>query len=478
VQGAKRAALAILIIAVMAGAALRFYRLGAEEMNRGEAAAWSAAVAPDLRSVFIASKHYDPGKSGIYDLVLHLWIRVVGDQVGPMRSLSAILGTLAIALLFAAVREVFRVFDDESSAEATWYTAAFAALLYACNYQMISLDRITRMYPLMLVAIFGQIWCFARAHRRASPWVILGAAMCTDIAVSANFTSLFFFLAEALWLAYVWLRITRNPDGARGASELSMWWPLAALILAGVLFLPIGITDARIAVTTLHAGVLAAIEPRPPWWPIRALQVMTGNAAFWPMLLLSIFGVWTTARQGLAVRFILCWMVLPFAILELISLAITPMMVERYALASLVAYLVLTAVGLGQLPGGVLRYLVAGFVIVLSLAHVHHHWRAPEDVQWREAARFAVQAAPDGQKIVVIPEEPVMVLRYYLPADSRSQLVAADAKLDESRHRHLKCGPEPVVIASTELPAEFMPQLNSCYPRLLARFRLVEVRGR
>jgi hypothetical protein len=477
-QRPKRAALAIITIAVIVGAALRFCRLGAEEMNRGEAAAWSAAVAPDLRSAFIASKYYDPGKSGIYDLVLHLWIRAVGDQVGPMRSLSAILGTLAIILLFVAVREVFRVFDDGPNNDTSWYAAVFAALLYACNYQMISLDRTARMYPLMIVAILGQIWCFARAHRRASVWIVLGAALCTDVAVASNFTSLFFFMAETLWLAYVWCRITRNPEGASGESEFSVWWPLASLILAGLLFLPIGITDARIAVTTLHAGVLGAIESRPPWWPIRALQVMTGNAAFWPTLLLSIFGVWRTGRQGLAVRFVLCWMVLPFAILELISLAITPMMVERYALASLVAYLVLTAVGLSQLPGNVLRYLVVGFVAILSLAHVHHHWRTPQDVQWREAARFAVQAVPDGQKIAVIPEEPVMVLRYYLPADSRSQVVAGDAKLDESRLRHLNCGPEAVVIASTELPAEFMPQLDTCYPRLLARFRLVEVRGR
>lgn len=476
---ARRAALVILIVATIAGAALRFYRLGGEEMSRGEAAAWTAAAAPDLRSVFFASKQLDPGKSGIYDLVLHLWIGAVGDAVGPMRSLSALLGTFAILLIFAAVREIFLVFDDDRGLDIAWSAAALAALLYACNLQMITIDRTARMYPLMLVAVFGQLWAFARAHRYAGAATVAGAALCTDLAVAANFTSLFFFMAEALWLAYLWVALGRKIDSTKAEAGLSVWRPAAALILAGGFFLPIGITDARIAVNVLHAGILGSIAPRPPWWPFRALQVMTGNAAFWPMLMLAIFGVWRTLRQGHAVGFILCWTVLPFALLELVSDVITPMMVERYALISLAGYLVLTALGLARIPHGPLRYLVAAVVVGQSLAHVHHHWRTPEDVQWREAARFAVAAAPAGAKIAVMPpEEPLLVLKYYLPPAEHPRLVSADAKLDPSRHWRMRCGAAPLLIASTELPPETVPRLEACYPRLLKRFRLVEVRGR
>jgi len=41
----------------------------------------------------------------------------------------------------------------------------------------------------------------------------------------------------------------------------------------------------------------------------------------------------------------------------------------------------------------------------------------------------------------------------------------------------MRCGPELLLIASTELPAESRPRLEACYPRLLKRFRLVEVRA-
>jgi len=475
----RRAALAILIVAAIVGAGLRFYRLGAEEMSRGEVAAWTAAAAPDLRSVFFASKQLDPGKSGIYDLVLHLWIGAFGDAVGPMRSLSALLGTLAILLIFAAVREIFRAFDDDPRPDLAWTAAAFAALLYACNLQMITIDRTARMYPLMLVAVFGQLWAFARAHRHPEVGTVVVAALCTDLAVAANFTSLFLFMAEALWLAYLWVSLGRKIDPDKGGPALSVWRPAAALILAGGIFLPIGITDAHIAVSVLHAGILGSIEPRPPWWPFRALQVMTGNAAFWPMLILAIFAVWRTRRQGRAIGFILCWMLAPFALLELVSYVITPMMVERYVLVSLAAYLALTAVGLASIPNVPLRYLVAAIVVAQSLTHVHHHWRTPEDVQWREAARFAIQTAPVGAKIAVMPpEEPLLVLKYYLPPSEHPRLVSADATLDPTRHWQMRCGTEPLLIASAELPPESRPRLEACYPRLLKHFRLVEVRAR
>jgi hypothetical protein len=306
---------------------------------------------------------------------------------------------------------------------------------------------------------------------------MIGAILFTDVAVAANLTALFFFMAEAFWLAYLWLSMR---VGSRGPG-LSVLRPAAALALAGALFIPVGISDAHISVGALHSGILNTIEPHPLWWPLRAMQAMTGNAAFWPMLLLSVFAVWNAgSRHGVAIRFILCWLLVPFAILELISWLITPMMVERYVLASLVAWLALTAIGLAMLPNQLLRYSVAALVVAQSLAHVHHHWRAPEDVQWREAAQFAVQAAPKDRKIAVMPPwEPMLVMRYYLPPSQRDRLVSADATLEQkSRIWMLRCGPEPVLVDSSELPPETLVQVAQCYPRMLKHFRLVDVRSR
>ncbi len=471
----QRAWLIILLVALLLGSGLRFYRLGVEEMNRGEAAAWTAAAAPDLRSVFAASKVLDPGKSGIYDLVLHLWIGVVGDQVGPMRSLSAFCGTLSILLLFLAVREIYRTLDNPPDESLALIAGAFAALLYACNLRMIATDRIARMYPLMLAAMFAQLWCFARLHRQRSIPTILGAALLTAIAVACNFTAIFFFGAEASWLVYLWFATRLRGQNNR----LSVWRPASALLVAGILFLPLGIADARVAINSMHAGILGAIEPQAPWWPLRAIQVLTGNAAFWVAIPLAIIAGWVQ-RDRLALRFVLCWLVVPFAMLEMVSYLITPLMVERYILASLAAFLVLVAIGLAVLPDGIIRYGVATLLIGQSLAHVRHHWRIPEDVQWREAAQFAAHSVSEGGKVAVIPPaEPLMVLRYYLPRDQRDLVVGADAhRTTTDPAWRLRCGLEPLLIVSTEIPRDSWPSIEACYPHLLHHFRLVDVRGR
>jgi hypothetical protein len=474
----NRGALIVLIIALVLGAGLRFYRLGADEISRGEAAAWTAAAAADLRTVYAVSQQMDPGKSGIYDLLLHLWMSAAGDSVGAMRALSAICGTLTILMVFLAVRELIRTLGDPPDDAAAALAGALAALLFATNLRMVTTDRTARMYALMLTAVFAQIWCFARVHRRdeARGWTLLGGALCTDIAVASNFTVLFFFAAEPLWLAYLWL-IRRE---GRADSRLCVIRPATILIVAGLLFLPVGIGDARIAIARLHGGVLATIEPQPPWWPLRAILVMTGNAAFWTMLVLAAFGVWSALRRGsLAIGFVLCWILAPFAIVELVSYAIRPLMVERYVLASLVGWLVLTAMGLARLPTSVVSYAAAALIVGQSLAHVHHHWRNPEDVQWREAAHFAVATSPKGGKIAVMPPvEPILAMRYYLSEPQGERLVSAEATLDQNRVWQMRCGAEPMLIDSTELPGNAFAAIGTCYPRVLGRFRLVEVRGR
>jgi len=474
----QRAALAILIAAVILGAGLRFYRLGVDEMSRGEAASWTAAAASTVAASFALSQQLNPGKGGIYDVALHLWIDAVGDRVGPMRALSALLGTLTILLLFAAVRELLAALHGSDGNEifSPELAAAFAALLFACNLRMVTTDRTARMYTMMLIAAIAQSWFFIRSSRRPGAANVIAATFFTALAIASNIIVLSLFAAEAFWLALLWL-----PSQARKVrGRLSVLRPATALILAAALFLPLAIVDGRAALGAFHAGVWETIEPQPPWWPVRALMVMTGNAAFWPLLLIALYAIWEQhTRYPFGIRFILCWLLIPFGLIEIASYAVTPMMLERYVLPSLIAFLVLAAVGIASIHGVALRYAIAILVVGQSLAHLHHHWCNPEDVQWREAARFAVAATPAGQRIAVVPLEPLMVLRYYLDEPERMRLVGADAQLDpNTRLWTITCGQEPILIADSELPPASLQQISACYPRLLKQFRLVEVRAR
>src|SRR5260370_7952759 len=146
------------------------------------------------------------------------------------------------------------------------------------------------------------------------------------------------------------------------------------------------------------------MEQRPPWWPFRAIQVVSGNAALWPLVALSIFGGWRQWSQvDNAVRFILSWLLLPFAMVMAVSYLLTPFMVERYVLSSLVAFLALAGLGIASFRSDIVRYAVAVLVVAQSLAHVHHHWRVPEDIQWREARQLAPPLLPNRAKSAVMP---------------------------------------------------------------------------
>ena len=477
-ESSKRVVLAILIVAVILGGSLRFYRLGADEMSRGEAASWTAAAAPSLSESFALSQQLNPGKAGIYDVALHLWIDAVGDSVGAMRAFSALLGTLMILLLFLAAREILVALDegDRDGILCPEWAPAFAVILFACNLRMVTTDRTARMYTLMLIAAITQICFFIRSCRRPGAANVIAAALFAALAIASNIIVLGVFAAEALWLALLW-----HPPQARIARVgRSAMRPAAALALAAALFLPLGIADGRAALGALHAGVWETIEPQPPWWPLRALMVMTGNAAFWPLLLMALYAIWRQrSPHRLGISFMLCWLLIPFGLIEIASYAITPMMVERYVLPSLIAFLVLAAIGIASVRNRVLRYAIATLVVGQSLAHLHHHWRTPEDVQWREAARFAVVATPADQRVAVVPLEPLMVLRYYLDEPDRLRLVGARAQLDPAtRIWRIRCGPEPTLIADSALPPASLQQISACYPRLLKRFRLVEVRAK
>jgi len=99
-------ALALLAIALVLGAFLRFSQLTIGELSADEAASWAGASARGMNAVIAAEHRLDPGKLPLYDLALHAWIGAFGDGVTAMRSMSAAIGTLSILLLFLTAREV------------------------------------------------------------------------------------------------------------------------------------------------------------------------------------------------------------------------------------------------------------------------------------------------------------------------------------------------------------------------------------
>ena len=480
---ARTPALALLALALILGAGLRFYRLGRADLTADEAASWAGATAPDLRAVIERQRVLDPGKLALYDLALHGWIGLNGDGVGSMRAFSALLGTLAIALIFAVTRELLLDLGGAAVLRSAELGAAFAALIAAVNLTLVDQARTVRMYPLTLVLELAQVVCFLRAAstRARGPGRVaslVGIAIFSALAIASNFTAAMLIAAEAMWLGWAALR-RRGGAHASVGTGLHLLWPTLALGAGMALLGPMAPMAGRTSIAVVHAGVLDWSHLRPPWWPLEMLRSASGKAPFLLLLPLATYATYAmyegrrTGRDGngAALGFMLWWMLAPMAIVMAVSYTFTPFEEMRYVISSVAAFFILAGIGLAAIDDARLRLALLVLVVALSLDHVRREFTKPQYVQWREATALALAAAAPGGTIAVMPAYAVNVVRYYLPLERRTSVEPAGEQCEMPQRVLLLSGQE--VLTPARLAA-----LRDCDPLVIGRLRLVEVRKR
>jgi mannosyltransferase len=458
---------ALLAVALVIGTGVRFHRLGYAQMDIDEGASWAGASAPTLGEVVARERQMDPGKLALYDLMLHEWIGVFGDGLSAMRAMSAALGTIAIVLVFAAVREACRGSDGAGGVAVGELAGALAALAVATNLTLVISDRTARMYSLTLAAELAQVIFFLRARREGGLRNYAGVACFSALAVAANFSALCLLAAEAAWLLCLL--------GARRAGEsiAKRQVVLTALCVAAgmAMLVPLLLAAAPSVATAVHGGIIDWIKPRPPWWPLVMLEQWTGWVLFSPLAALAGFGVWRQWRGAdSASAFFLAWLLVPMLALAGFSWAVMPLMVPRYLLGSLVAFFALAALGAASIENRLAVLGLAAALAFVSLQRIHRHFRRPQGAQWREAVELARASAGPQGPIAVVPYYAADVARYYLPAGSRQLAVGFEDG----------CGPARVAIlaGATYVPDGITAKAQACYPRVLAELRKLEVRAR
>ncbi|MGB6565169.1 MAG: hypothetical protein WBE69_21395 [Candidatus Binataceae bacterium] len=463
---------ALLVVALVIGAGVRFHRLGHAQMDVDEGASWAGASVPTLGEVVARERQIDPGKLALYDLMLHGWIGVFGDGLFAMRAMSATLGTIAIVLVFAAVREAGGGPDGAGGVTVGELAGALAALAVATNLTLVVSDRTARMYSLTLAAELAQVIFFLRARREGGLRNYAGVVCFAALAVAANFSALCLLAAEAAWL--LWLLGARRAGESIAPRQVVL---TALSVAAGMAMLvPLLLAAAPSVATAVHGGIIDWIKPRPLWWPLVMLEQWTGWVLFAPLAALAGFGVWRQWRGAdSAPAFFLAWLLVPIAAVAGVSWAIMPLMVPRYLFGSLVAFFALAALGAASVESRLAVLGLAAALAFVSLQRIHRHFRRPESAEWREAVELArASAGPQGQ-IAVVPDYAADVVRYCLPAGSRQLAVEFQAIGFQDG-----CGPARVAIldGATYVPDGITAKAHACYPRVLAELRNLEVRAR
>ena len=413
-------ALALLAFAVIIGAMLRFCQLGGSEMTPDEAASWAAAAAPTVADVIRRQAVLNPGKLPAYDLVLHGWIATFGSGLTPMRALSALLGVAAIGLVFWVARELLALSETcEQSAASIDYAAALSALIFTATLTMIRFARESRMYPLLIAAMLAETGFLLRAHRRGGFANYAALSLSTALSIATHFTAVFVIATQALWLIL-------SREGRRASLP---WKPLAALA-AGVIVLAPLLAGAIVgSVGAMDKGAINWIPPPSPSDLLSFFNRATGTFPFPVLLALALWGAisqWNRLRDSIV--FALFWMYGPVLLLYVMSLTVTPLLVERYALSSFVPFFILAAVGIDACASPRLRTGAIALAVALSVGHSAAFLRKPPSLQWLHAVDRIQSSAPNAA-IVVAPPHGANVLRYYLPSGDRYAVtgLAADS---------------------------------------------------
>ena len=461
-------AFVLVVIAVVVGAHLRFHRLARFDMSGDEGASWAAASAPSVQQTADMERRLDPGKLALYDVMLHEWIAAFGDSLFVMRAMSAALGTIAIVLVFVAVREICSslVIDEPAAAGVGELAGAFAALLYAANLEMVLSDRTVRMYPLVMCAELLQITFFVRAQRRGGTLNYIGIAIFTALMIASNFTSAFLIVAEALWLGWLLLATLWNAQSRR----LAVFRPGCALGAGFAMLIPWLL--AAVASSRRSVGWLDWIKLQPISWPYTTLRNSTGNdSLFWIFVALAAFGVWRQWRSArFVVEFFTAWVVGPILAVIAVTYLIHPLEFPRYVLIAFVGMFAFAALGGASLRSTALRLLLVVLLIHLSVGPVHDRVRHSDEVAWRDATLLAAQRATRGEQVAVFPNWCINVVRFYMPPERRGDVIKAGKQ----------CGTAPVLVMTgiDISPPAAVAKMDGCYPRILADLPLIQVRSR
>lgn len=392
----------VLLIAglVLAGAALRFWRLGEWNFEATE--------------MFTLRDSVDtPRLSNARPLIYFLNHYLVGtflplDEFG-LRLLPALFGILAIPAVYAVTRRL-----------AGGNAALFAALLLTFSPLHVYYSQLARYWS--AVFLFSAIYPFAlyhaaREHNGKALLVGIGAAV---LAILAHPVAVLLLGGPLLWL---------GADVLRPSRLRSLWqhaafrWGLALTALLGVAVVirMIPVLRGWISMHDRNPGTTQFLWHLPGTPGVKQALYVSAfvESLTLPLVLAAAAGVWLVYQRGdrVLALFLATLALFPLAFLTLISLR-TPVS-HYYLLPTVPVFFVAAGVFLDRLAGAapalrprwLLPASLTAIILAAGLPTLLSHYRDARRYDYRSVARWMEErVAPED---VVFSDQP-MVLAHYL----------------------------------------------------------------
>jgi mannosyltransferase len=204
-----------LALLTLLGAAIRFGTIGVQGFWLDEQVTVSLIqLGPiDLLRQVIASE----SNPALYYLAAGGWERLFGDSEFAIRSLTALAGTAAIPVIYAAANELY-----------SRRAGMIAAALTATSPLLVWYSGEARNYEfLVLLAALGLL-CFVRALSETGHRWLWAWALVSSLALATHYFAVFAIVPEAAWLLW-----------SRRGRRLDTLIPMGAIAIVGLALLPL-----------------------------------------------------------------------------------------------------------------------------------------------------------------------------------------------------------------------------------------------
>lgn len=388
---ARRRTTLLLTLLTLAGAWLRLSHLGAKSLWLDEGATVALARA-SWRHFAWVWWHGEASLQTIYFLLMRGWGHL-GLSEAWLRLPSALFGIASIPLLYVVARK----FAVRSAA-----LAAAALLTFSPAHVFYSQEARSYALAILLVLLATYFFVLAVEHDRTRDW-----ALWTIFGIASFYTHDFTALVLVAQAASLFFKTPPAP------------WRRMLICSSIILLAAIpGLTYVlRASPENLYFVWMPRATPKQIWH----LAMFLGGSGVKVALALVLWIAGTVAifrnrRAGERDRFwrgmlVLLWMVLPAAILGLVSLR-EPLFLQRYMVFSLPAAVLLAALGMASLPKWKLGQVLVIALCAASLPSIAKQYREPRE-DWRGAGNAVLTAAAPGDAVVFFPFYTRSMFDYY-----------------------------------------------------------------
>jgi hypothetical protein len=393
-ETSRAGSLLLLVVAIAAGAYLRFDGLGKPSY-------WLDEILHQHLTTVAAAKPWwqwlgrlEPEHAGLYYLT-QLVTRVFGTSEFAGRSAAAFFGLATIPLVWLGARRMP-------------IAHIVAAILLATSPLHVYYSREARGYALLMFLTAALIVILLRGRSLVAACVVLPALLYTSAVAAPVLVS----AAAVSFLIAIFSPESRRWYAITGACAMITLGLIRVIYVSRPLTVP-GLLGAPPMDLPFFASLARMFS-------VSALGAEAGQAAGMAMLVFALIGVVALARRDWRHAVVLAGMtVLPLTITLTALRVFDHFFGVRYVVASLVGYVMLAAIGIAFIAQVVTRRAAAVLAVAMAVVFAAQGWGSArtepfQKLDWRGIAKALRTHVHSGDVILAAEPWSEVSLRYYL----------------------------------------------------------------